>query len=73
MSQYTAQQATGVRKEKSVATKEFPVVTKIAKDSKRFCRNRENSVMTELIREKGNVCLRQGKEFRDRFQKDKDM
>ena len=42
MSQQTAQQATRIREEKSVATK-------IAKDSKKFFRDRENSVVTEKI------------------------
>ena len=46
MSQHTTQQARGIRKEKSVVTKEFPVATEIAKDSKRSCRDRENSVTT---------------------------
>ena len=49
MSQQTAQQATRIREEKFVATKEFLVVTEIAKDSKKSCRDRENSVAIELI------------------------
>ena len=35
-------------KRKSVVTKEFPVATEIAKDSKKSCRDKENSVVTEL-------------------------
>ena len=48
MSRQTAQQATRIREEKSVAIKEFPVVTEIAKDSKKSCRDIERSVSTEL-------------------------
>ena len=48
MSRQTAQQATRIREEKSVATKEFSVATEIAKDLKKSCRNRENSVAIEL-------------------------
>ena len=36
MLRQTAQQATRIRKEKYVATKEFPVATEIAKDSKKI-------------------------------------
>ena len=49
MSRQTTQQATRIREEKYVATKEFPIATEIAKDSKKSCRDRENSVVTELI------------------------
>ena len=49
MSQQTAQQATRIREEKFVATKEFSVATEISNDSKKSYRDRENSVMTELI------------------------
>ena len=48
MSQQTAQQVTRIREEKSVATKEFLVATKISKDLKKSCRNRENSIAIEL-------------------------
>ena len=48
MSRQTAQQATRTREEKSVVTKEFPVVTEIAKDSKKSCRDIEKSIATEL-------------------------
>ena len=48
MSQHTTQQARGIREEKSVVTKEFPVVTEIAKDSNKSYRDRENFVATEL-------------------------
>ena len=48
MSQHTAQQVTGIRKEKSVMTKEFPMVIEIAKDLKKLCHDRENSVATKL-------------------------
>ena len=48
MSQKIAQQATSIREEKSVATKKFLVATEIAKDLKKSCRDRENSVATEL-------------------------
>ena len=66
MSQHTTHEAKGIRKEKSVATKEFVVATEIAKDSKRSYHDKENSVAIELTGE-------QGKECHDRFQKDKDM
>ena len=36
MLRQTAQQATRIRKEKYVVTKEFPVATEIAKDSKKI-------------------------------------
>ena len=48
MSQHTAQQAIGIRKEKSVMTKEFLVATKITKDSKKSCRDKEKSIAIEL-------------------------
>ena len=56
MLQHTTHQARGIRNEKSVATKEFPVVIEIAKDSKRSYHDRENSVTIELTGEKGK-CL----------------
>ena len=48
MSRQTTQQATRIREEKSVATKEFPVAIEIAKDTKQSCRDKENFVATEL-------------------------
>ena len=48
MSQQTAQQATKIREENFVASKEFLVVTEIAKDLKKSYRDKENSVVTEL-------------------------
>ena len=36
----TTQQTTGIRKEKSAATKEFPVVIEFAKDSKKSCHDK---------------------------------
>ena len=48
MSRQTAQQTTRIKEEKSVVTKEFPVVTEIAKDSKKSYRGRENFVAIEL-------------------------
>ena len=56
MSRHTTQQSRGIRKEKSIVTKEFPVTTEIAKDSKRSCHDRENSITAELTGEKGK-CL----------------
>ena len=35
VSQHTTQQARGIREEKSVVTKKFPIATEIAKDSKK--------------------------------------
>ena len=48
VSQQTVQQATRIRKENSVATKEFLVVTKNSKILKKSCRDREISIATEL-------------------------
>ena len=48
MSQHTAQQARGIREEKSVVTKEFLIATEIVKDSKKFYCDIENSMATEL-------------------------
>ena len=50
MLRQTAQQATRIGKEKSVATEEFPVVIEIAKDSKKSCRDKENYVATNSKR-----------------------
>ena len=44
----TAQQVIRIREEKFIATKGFPFTTEIAKDSKKSCRDRENSIMREL-------------------------
>ena len=44
----TAQQATRIREEKSVTTKEFLVATEIAKGLKKSCHDRKNSVATKL-------------------------
>ena len=49
MSRQTAQQAIRIREEKSIVTKEFLVAIEIAKDSKKSCRDRENSVVIELM------------------------
>ena len=49
MSQQTVQQATGIRKEKFVATKEFPVATKIAKDSKKSCRDKVDRLKMKMF------------------------
>ena len=48
MPRQTAQQAIRIKEENFVATKEIPVVTEIAKDSKKFCHDGENSIMTKL-------------------------
>ena len=66
MLQQTAQQATRIRKEKSIATKEFPIATEIVKDSKKSCRDRENFIAIELTGRKVNVCC-------DKLQKGKDI
>ena len=50
MSQHTAQQARGIRKEKLVATKEFPIAIEIAKESKRSYRDKEKNVATNSRR-----------------------
>ena len=49
MSQHIAKQVTGIRKEKSVTTKEFPVAIEIAKDSKIFCRDRVNRLKRKMF------------------------
>ena len=48
MSRQKAQQVTRIREEESVTTREFPIVTEIAKYSKKSCRDREYSVTIEL-------------------------
>ena len=48
MSQQIAQQATRIREEKSVTTKEFPSMTEIAQDSKKSYHEIESWVVTEL-------------------------
>ena len=48
VSRQTVQQATRIRKENSITTKEFLVVKEIAKDLKKSCRDREISVAIEL-------------------------
>ena len=48
MSQRTAQQARGIREEKFVVIKEFPVTAEIAKDSKKSCHDRENPITRNL-------------------------
>ena len=49
MSQHTSQQATGIKKEKSVATKEFPIATEIAKDSKKFYHDKVNRLKRKMF------------------------
>ena len=66
MSQETTQQATRNREEKSVATKEFSVVTEIAKDSKKTCRDRVDRLKRKMFVVTRKLC-------HDRFQKQKDM
>ena len=53
------QQATGIRKEKSVTTKEFLIATKIAKDSKKFCRDRVNKVKRKMFVATRKIMSRQ--------------
>ena len=66
MSRQTVQQATRVGKEKSVVTKEFPVAIEIAKDSKKFYRDRVDRLKSNCLSRKGKLC-------HDKLQKDKDM
>ena len=49
MLQQTAQQATRIKEEKFVATKEFPVVIEIAKDSKKSCRDRVDRLKRKMF------------------------
>ena len=65
MSQHTTQQATGIRKEKSVATKEFPIATKIAKDSKKFCRDRVDRVKRKMFVATRKIMSRQTLEAKE--------
>ena len=59
MSQHTAQQATGIRKEKSVETKEFPVAIEIAKDSNKFCRDIFNRLKRKMFVATRKIMSRQ--------------
>ena len=56
MLRQTVQQATRIRKEKPVATKEFPVATEIAKDSKKSCRNRVDKLKSKCLSRQGKLC-----------------
>ena len=56
MSRQTVQQATRIRKEKSVATKEFPVTIEIVKDSKKSCRDRVNRLKSKSLSRQGKLC-----------------
>ena len=47
MSQQTAQPAIRTKEENSVAKKENYVVTEIAKESKKYCHDIANSIVTE--------------------------
>ena len=49
MSQQTAQQATRIREEKSVATKEFPIMIEIAKDLKKLCHDKVNRLKRKMF------------------------
>ena len=66
MSGQTTQQATIIGEEKSVATKEFPVTTEIAKDSKKSYRDRVDRMKIKCLSRQEKLC-------RDKLQKDKDM
>ena len=59
MSQQIAQQATKIREEKSVATKEFLVLTEYAKDSKKSCRNRVDRLKRKMFVAIRKIMLRQ--------------
>ena len=59
MSQQTAQQATRIREEKSFVTKEFPVVTEIAKDSKKSCRDRVDRLKRKIFVTTRKIMSRQ--------------
>ena len=49
MSQQTTQQATRIKEEKSVTTKEFLVTKEIAKDSKKSCRGRVDKLKRKMF------------------------
>ena len=66
MSWQTVQQAAIIRKEKSVATKEFLVTTEIVKDSKKSCRDKVDRLKSKCLSRQGKLC-------RDKLQMDKDM
>ena len=59
MSGQTAQQVTRIREENFVATKEFPVVTKIAKDSKKSCRDRVDRLKRKMFISTRKIMSRQ--------------
>ena len=48
-----------IREEKSVATKEFHVATKIAKDSKKSCRDRVDRLKRKMFVATRKIMLRQ--------------
>ena len=56
MSQHIAQQARGIRKEKSVATKKFHVAIEIAKDSKKSYRDRVDRMKSKCLSRQGKLC-----------------
>ena len=56
MSRHTAQQARGIREEKSVATKKFPGVTEIAKDLKKSCRDRVDRLKSKCLSRQEKLC-----------------
>ena len=66
MSRQTAQQATRIREEKYVVTKEFLVATEIAKDLKKSYRDRVDRLKRKCLSRQGKLC-------RDKLQKNKDM
>ena len=66
MSRQIAQQATIIRDKKSVTTKEFLVATEIAKDLKKFCRDRVDRLKSKCLSRLGKLCC-------DKLQKNKDM
>ena len=49
MSQQTAQQATRIREEKSVATKEFHITIEIAKELKKLCHDKVNRLKRKMF------------------------
>ena len=59
MSRQIAQQSTRIRDEKSVATKEFPVATEIAKESKKFCRDRVDRLKRKMFVATRKIMSRQ--------------
>ena len=61
MSRQTTQQATRIREEKCVATKEFLVAIEIAEDLKKSCRDRVDKLKSNCLCDKENYVAKNSK------------